>query len=313
MRRLVILALTALLLGVGQGVALGDPPVDCPPEFVDPRTGKCVIKIIGPGPGPVNPGDPPPENPAPVDPEDPPSRCKDPLTGAVLGCVLEPNWVWAGGWMCHSRPASPQPPASDPVWPPGSDGEGAIYDCARGIDENDPLPYENLPRWSPAPPWAAPPDPEELAWEAIASMNLRAVDIGIVPEDLPGRVGIIGLPTYMWAADPGPSTWGPITRTASAGPWSVTATANVERIEWNMGDGTVITCTTPGTVYEDRFQDLPSPDCGHTYTEDGQYTVTATSYWVIEWSGLGQSGTINLDVQDSTNITMGEVQVIIDR
>lgn len=142
-------------------------------------------------------------------------------------------------------------------------------------------------------------------------MVLRAPEIGIVPEDEPGRVGIIGLPTYMWVADPGPSTWGPITRTAAAGPWSVTATASVERIDWDMGDGTVVTCTTVGTPYVDAYQEQPSPDCGHTYTEDGDYTVTATSYWVIEWTGLGQSGTINFDVSDSTGITMGEVQVIV--
>ncbi|WP_238154419.1 hypothetical protein [Ornithinimicrobium sufpigmenti] len=141
-------------------------------------------------------------------------------------------------------------------------------------------------------------------------MDLQAIEIGIVPEQGPGRVGLIGLPTWMWVQDLDGSTWGPITRTASSGPWSVSATGQVDRIEWDMGDGTVVVCTTPGTPYEDRFEDLDSPDCGHRYQEQGYYPVTATSYWVITWAGMGQSGTIELDLVREGQIVMGEAQVL---
>ena len=76
--------------------------------------------------------------------------------------------------------------------------DGAIYDCA-------------LPRsgvfggllymfWSATAP--AGPDPRVLAQTAIASMNLRPISIGIVPEDRPGSVGLVGMPVWLWAASP---------------------------------------------------------------------------------------------------------------
>jgi hypothetical protein len=141
-------------------------------------------------------------------------------------------------------------------------------------------------------------------------MNLSAVRIGIVPEDLPGRVGVIGVPTWMWAVSPDAATWGPVTRSVSAGPWSVSATAKVDRVVWQMGDGSVVVCRSPGTPYEDRFGMRSSPDCGYTYSRQGVYTVRATSYWRVTWSGMGQSGVIPLELTRQTRITLGEVQVL---
>ena len=61
-------------------------------------------------------------------------------------------------------------------------------------------------------------------------MNLRPISIGIVPEDRPGSVGLVGMPVWLWAASPGPAqSWGPITRSASAGGVTVTATAKVQQ------------------------------------------------------------------------------------
>jgi hypothetical protein len=38
--------------------------------------------------------------------------------------------------------------------------------------------------------------------------------------------------------------------------------------------------------------------------------VQATSYWVVDWSGIGQSGQIPTNFTQTATITMGEVQVI---
>ncbi len=54
--------------------------------------------------------------------------------------------------------------------------------------------------WSATAP--AGPDPRVLAQTAIASMNLRPISIGIVPEDRPGSVGLVGMPVWLWAASP---------------------------------------------------------------------------------------------------------------
>ncbi len=86
-----------------------------------------------------------------------------------------------------------------------------------------------------------------------------------------------------------------------------------------MGDGTEVVCNTAGTPYKPEFGRKDSPDCGHTYREssagqtDDAYTVTATSSWVITWSGAGQTGTIRLDgLNRSTQIRIGEAQVLVN-
>ena len=141
-------------------------------------------------------------------------------------------------------------------------------------------------------------------------MNLRAVRMGIVPEPKPGRVGLVGMPVWMWADAPDASTWGPVTKSVSAGGYTVTATAKVIKVVWAMGDGEVVVCRTPGTKYEDRYGKESSPDCGYSYERSGHFRVRATSYWEVDWSGIGQSGTIPLSFSDSVLITVGEVQVL---
>jgi hypothetical protein len=154
------------------------------------------------------------------------------------------------------------------------------------------------------------PDPRQLATQLIASMNLAPITIGIVPDPLPGRVGIIGMPQWMWAENPSETTVGPMTRTLTQGATTVTATATMTRIAWNMGDGSVVTCGNAGTKYEDRYGKTPSPTCGYYYRTQGAFTVTATSYWNVGWTGGGQSGTLPLTFTSTASITMGEIQVL---
>jgi hypothetical protein len=150
-------------------------------------------------------------------------------------------------------------------------------------------------------------------------MTLHAAQIGIVPDDKPGSIGAVGAPVYMWTT-PGPTTFGPQSLTGRAAGITITATAHVERIVWNMGDGHSVTCRTPGTVYQDRYGFNMSPDCGYRYTRTsaGQpgsaYTVTATSYWVVDWTGpAGSFGQIPLTLSSNTRIQIGELQALVTR
>lgn len=161
--------------------------------------------------------------------------------------------------------------------------------------------------------------PEQAARIVVRRMDLRAADIGIVPEDRPGSIGAVGAPVYMWTAR-GPATFGPQTLTGSAGGITITATARVDRIVWSMGDGASVTCRTPGTPYEDRYGFTPSPDCGHRYTRTSAgkpgnaYPIAATSFWVVDWTGPGGSaGRITLDLTSRTSIQVGELQALVTR
>ena len=193
--------------------------------------------------------------------------------------------------------------------------DGVILDCMLEVCLDSPtedfIPDCSMSQvWAAGPPDAEATDPAILAQRAVARMQLQPIDIGIVPEEGPDRVGIVGMSQWMWVNEPARNTFGPITRSARAGQFRVTATAKVEKAVWDMGDGTSVTCVGAGTPYEDRFDTTESPDCGHRYTKQGKYEVTATSYWTVQWEGMGQSGTIPLDFEATANIVMGEAQVI---
>ncbi|MBL0888135.1 hypothetical protein [Myceligenerans indicum] len=163
-----------------------------------------------------------------------------------------------------------------------------------------------------APSEAAAPDPVDLARRAVSRMDFAAVDIGIVPQDDPDHVGVVGMPVWMWVENPAPATVGPLAESVSAGGVTVTVEARMERVVWDMGDGNTVSCTGPGTPYRESFGGEASPDCGYRYeTQGNPYTVTATSYWTIRWESDGEAGSLPVqELTASTQITIGEVQVL---
>jgi hypothetical protein len=228
--------------------------------------------------------------------------------------------VWSNEFGCYVSPSpmDPQPPRSsgavDSFTGEALTDEGAFYDCW--------LPDGGGAGtvWLDSPPSLADaallPTPGEVAQMAVDQMGLRAISIGIAPD--PDGVGIVGMPVWLWVENPDDETYGPATATATARGVTVTATARVHRVVWDLGDSTTIVCTGPGTEYQDSFGRQPSPDCGHTYTHEsgdlpgGTYTVTATSQWVVEWEGAGQTGTLTLDgLTSQVQVTVGEGQVLV--
>ena len=158
---------------------------------------------------------------------------------------------------------------------------------------------------------AASPAQEPPALATPPKLRRRPVALLVsVATIILGSVGLVGMPVWLWASSPDAQSWGPITRSASASGVTVTATAKVQRVRWQMGDGAVVVCAGPGTVYEDRFGKTDSPTCGYTYSKQGTYTVRAESQWSVAWSGMGQSGTIPVILNQATTITVGELQVL---
>lgn len=285
------------------------PPIQCPPgQEPHPKTGQCVIIVVTPPTDPGDPGDP--GTPPPPSDDKPPNRpvCTSTLTTPPkeIPCSVDVGW-WVQSRQCYAKVATPQPPKSDPVWEGRTDG--AIYDCARPV--LGPGGFIVIQFWSAQPPGVgAPPDPRDLARRAVAIMNLRAIRVGMVPEPMPGRIGVVGMPTWMWAEQPDALTWGPVTRTAGSGGFTVTATAHVAKVVWSMGDGETVVCRSAGTPYRDKFGKKSSPDCGHTYGKEGMYRVRATSHWTVDWTGMGQSGAIPLTFSETAVVTIGEAQVL---
>jgi len=297
-----VLSLTVALLVLSVGTASAQAP-ECGRLG---ENGVCTVTITPtgtpPGARPVsNPGDGGAASSCVTD------------AGLAVPCT-EPNLgTWSNALQCYLRRMAPQPPASDPGWA-GRFPDGAVYYCIQAVGPG--VFGAGTLVWLPAPPTET-ISPEEAARAVVRRMDLRAADIGIVPDDKPGSIGAVGAPVYMWTA-PGPATFGPQVLTAAAGGVTITATAKVERIVWSMGDGTSVTCRTPGTVYQDRYGFNDSPDCGHRYTQtsadkpNNAYPIVATSFWVVDWTGPGgSSGQITLDLVSRTNIVVGELQALV--
>ena len=156
--------------------------------------------------------------------------------------------------------------------------------------------------------------PAQLAAQAVELLGLRGPEIGMAPPD--GTTGLVGVPVWMWT-EVTPTTWGPVSATASVPGLSVTATGRAQRIVWAMGDGTSVTCTGPGTPYRESFGGTESPTCGHVYTRSSagqaqdRYPVTATTTWQVTWTGGGQSGVLTVTRASTTTVSIGELQVLV--
>lgn len=295
---------TLVVLGALSSPAQADTP-QCKRRNI--FSGTCTIEV--PVPGTAGTGTPESE---PADTSGSGPSCSH--FGQALPCSDPVFGWWSSALQCYLKLAEPQPDESSTFWE-GHFGEGAIYDCVDPVSG----PYSKGARfWLASPPTGG-VTPGQAADTVVRRMDLRAAEIGIVPEDKPGSIGAVGAPVYMWTT-PGPATFGPQTLTGSAGGITITATAKVDRIVWNMGDGNAVTCRTPGTVYVDRYGFAMSPDCGYRYTRTSAgkpgnaYAVTATSYWLIDWTGpAGASGQIPLTLTSSTSIVIGELQALVTR
>nr|WP_240955593.1 hypothetical protein [Micromonospora sp. HNM0581] len=168
---------------------------------------------------------------------------------------------------------------------------------------------------APPPGFGAPPDPEELARRAFASITLLAPRASVAPRKDVGP-GLVGLPVWMWA-EQGPNQFGPLRASASDRGLTVTIQAEVDRVLWDMGNGDVVPCLGPGTRYrlDGPHAGGRSPDCGYHngYPEAGTYTVRATTHWSVSWtSSGGDSSSIN-GVTRTTGpvvIQINELQVV---
>ncbi|MFY1705407.1 hypothetical protein ACN28G_27430 [Micromonospora sp. WMMA1923] len=301
-----LLALTAALLLVG---ALGplltavpagaagraDPGANCPPGQDD-----CNVWDDDP-PTPGNPGNPG----EPGDGDDggggPAARCQ--WEGRVIPCYDEFLGYFDNSTGCYHKLLEPQPTIVEGK-------QWYLVTCNGGLGSSREELFD-----APPPGFGAPPDPEELARRALASITLKAPRISVAPRRGTGP-GLVGLPVWMWAS-PGANYFGPLTASASDRGLTVTITARVDRIVWDMGNGDRVTCTGPGTPYrvDGPYAGQPSPDCGYDdgYARAGSYRISATTFWTVEWSassgGAGDSFSLNRN-SGGAPIEIDELQVV---
>ena len=269
--RVLAVGVLAVLLAVGQtsGARAEDPP---------PFTADCIddvdcyTEVTVPGQGGSG---------TPSDPSNPGGAKKKstPLCSSFSGGVVAPV-----GTRVTDIPAADRP------------GPGWIrVNCLE----------RGAPMWLWMDPGA---NAETLARTLIARMQLRPFVIGWTPLRS-GSMGIVGIPTWLWAQDPGRLTWGPASIRAGA----LTLTASVLSVTWSMGNGDEVKCASQGTPWRRGMGAGPSPTCGYTYQKQGSYRVMATAHWEARWSGYGRSGLIPFELSQSRTLEIGEIQVVVVR
>ncbi|MDR0989781.1 MAG: hypothetical protein LBL92_00210 [Propionibacteriaceae bacterium] len=162
-----------------------------------------------------------------------------------------------------------------------------------------------------------PPSTQELTEAArlVVEGTITAPEIGIYPDDLlevdPENWGIVGFPTWFWAKNPSPDYTTEKVQTTSVRGHTLRVTAKFNYSHWDPGDGgRAITCDL-GTeaIGVDSPQRSPS-GCDHIYTKVGVYTVTATWYFTVDWSGAGQEGFFDVSVDRTGTYRVEEVHIV---
>lgn len=217
----------------------------------------------------------------------------------------------SGGGSGSIGVGNPAPPQTDQqscaalggVWVPGGSGFGSSGG------------YCVIPNGTPNPanPAAAPTvTPEQVAAMARERITLTAPAVGTAPCRDTGCMGAVGVPVWLWVDGGFPST----SATASAGGLSVTVNARMTRVDWYMGDGALVRCTTPGTAFKEVYGFTTSPDCGHMYTltsdrqQGGKYPVTARATWEVTFTGDYTAST-TVPVDSTVQLRIGEYQAVI--
>jgi hypothetical protein len=149
---------------------------------------------------------------------------------------------------------------------------------------------------------------------AVARLQLPTIAPGIGPSpDLnEWNMAAVGYPLWLWAD--GPTHVGPISNSIAG--LSVSLDAEVSSLTFRMGDGHTVTCPGTGHPWTTAVEPgTKSPDCGYSYAKpslpDHTYTVAAIANWAVTWTSNGQSGVINVPVVDTTQLPVGELQVLI--
>lgn len=309
---LVLITVLAVLIPASSAVADECTPTTLPDGVVIP----CVEDGGGDDGGEDDGGD-----------DGGPQTCE--RFGQEVPCSTEYG-AWNG--RCYVRNANPQPPAGDPAWEGHIPGDGIVLECTTPACAEAGGNLENCPGhsyyWSATPAAPVGPTAEQLAQEAVATLGLSTGRPGSTPPSSNGAsssVGAIGLPIWLWIANPAPNTTGPIESLPREGiGFSVTARGTLDRVEWTLtteNGATVgaISCDGPnaaGTPYDGRNSAEPSPTCGFgadLNNSAGTLTLTGTSHWVVEWQSTnGESGQILFAADpESTQIQIGELQAIV--
>lgn len=189
--------------------------------------------------------------------------------------------------------------------------------CQRPEDVEGPDPLRlststNQP--APAAPVRARITPGEAGAKAVARLQLPTLKAQIGPDPAKNEWGMIPVGYPVWLFADGETS---LSDSDEVEDLAVSLEAELTSMTFDMGDGTTVTCDGPGTKHTaDVEPGRPSPTCGHTYQRMPRgsaksYMVTATAHWSITWTAFGESDTVTDTTSSTTELPVGELQVVV--
>ena len=155
---------------------------------------------------------------------------------------------------------------------------------------------------------------ESVVRSLVSSMELPLPTplVGPDPSVNEWHMAVVGYPLWLWTDNPES-----MSSTVTGNGITITMRARRGATTFDMGDGKKVSCSKM-TPYPARVKPAtPSPTCGYAYgwpsLPQGNYTVTASSRWVVDWSALGFEGSIPVTVSAQRALPVGELHALVVR
>lgn len=299
-----IVTATAFLVAIfaPHSAAFADGP-DCPPgtsPVQDAGGGWICIVVATPAePGGEEPGDDGGTEQAGCFEGDKEVSCNDEYGG-----------TWDAGRGCYAFQVQPQPPAGSPLWEGHDPSEGSVWSCDYTV---------TIPETSWFVPNGEDPliDPAVLAQEALGRVKLENASAQIAPG--PGFHTYVHIDNWLWLPE---AQWHDLTETVTAGPTSVTVTAEPIRVDWDMGTE-VTSCYDAGRVWTKGMTDAAKTTCSYAYEwienpAGDTHSVSAQLVYGVTWDcdgacliPNGDLGEIDAPAGDPTTIEVRQRQTVV--
>lgn len=154
----------------------------------------------------------------------------------------------------------------------------------------------------------------QVRQRAVDQITLTKPEIGASPclADAANCTGTVGVPVWLWVGDGGDGALPSDSAEATAGSYTIRATAKVSEVKWSLGDGQSTVCSGTGTAFNADEHGWSAPDCGFKagWKKAGTYTLTASYVWDISWSG-DQTGSTTQTMTSSQQISVREIQTVV--
>lgn len=162
-------------------------------------------------------------------------------------------------------------------------------------------------------PAAAPVvDPAVAARSAAARLPIPMpyAKIGPDPNINEWKMTAVGYPLWLWVE-------GSDQLETTVTEQGITLNLRASRIStrFDMGDGNQKMCAYTPRWHAGVEPGTPSPGCGHVYQQPslpkGNYSVTATTVWEVDWAALGETGTVAFErTGPPTELPVGELVAV---